>query len=248
MKESGFRAALRLLEESIALARSADAVSWLVYLSGVTPFFAVVLYQVTSLEQNPFASEQVLAVAFLLTILFFWMHICQAIFCARLYGIHTEEQRGLAQSFRNALVVQTVIAGSKVWAWPIGLSLLVPYAPVTMFYQSSLIGSGSGVSDWRSAIREAKHDASYRPVVAIWMLLVVFLLRIILWINLLALLFSLPGFWKTLTGMETEITRWPELMNNATTITAASVLSYLALDPLVKVACVLRRFERRECR
>lgn len=248
MKESNFRAALRLLEDAIALARSADAVSWLVYLSGIIPFFALVLYQMTSLEQSPFASEQVLALAFVLALLFLWMHVCQAVFCGRLYAIHTEDAVSLGRSFRQALTVQAVVAGTKVWAWPIGLSLLVPHAAITMFYQSSLIASGSGVGDWRSTVRDAKQDASYRPGVAIWMLVVVFLLRCIVWINLVALLFSLPGFWKTLTGMESEITRWPELINNATSLSAVTALAYLAFDPVVKAACVLRRFERQSLR
>ncbi|HWF48334.1 MAG TPA: hypothetical protein VG168_15105, partial [Bryobacteraceae bacterium] len=219
MKESSFRGALRVLEEAIGLARSADAVSWLVYLSGAVPFLALVIYELTNIEQNPFAAEQVLVLAFVLAMLFFWMHICHAVFCARLYGIHSETEASLGTDFREALGVQAVVAGTKVWAWPIGLSLMIPHAAVTMFYQSSLIGSGLiglGAGNWRAAVREAKQDAGYRPGEAAWLVVIVFLLRAILWMNLLVVLFSLPGFWKTLTGMETDITRWPVLLDNAT--------------------------------
>jgi hypothetical protein len=248
MKESGFRGALRRLEEAIPLARSADAVTWLVYLSGVVPFLGLVLYELTSIEQNPFAAEQALFLAFVLAILFFWMHICQAIFCARLYAIHSEAESNLGREFREAVGVQAVVAGTKVWAWPIGLSLMIPHAAITMFYQSSLIGSGFGTGNWRAAVRDAKQDAGYRPGEAIWLVVIVFLLRGIVWMNLLVLLFSLPELWKTLTGMETEITRWPELLDNATALSAVSALAYLALDPIVKAACVLRRFERQSSR
>ena len=202
----------------------------------------------TNLEQNPFAAEQVLPLAFALALLFLWLHICQAVFCARLYAIHTEEERNLAREFREAAAVQTVLAGTKVWAWPIGLSLLVPHAAVTMFYQSTLIGSGTVGGNWRAAVQEAKQDARYRPGVTVWVIVIVFLLRAVLWVNLLALLFSMPGFWKTLTGMETEITRWPELLDNATALSSLAVLAYLALDPVVKAACVLQRFERQSRR
>lgn len=248
MKESSFVSALRLLEEAIALARSADAVSWFVYLSGAVPFFGLLLYEVTNLEQNPFAAEQVLAVTFVLAVLFFWLHICQAVFCARLYAIHTEAERTLEREFRQAAAVQTVLVGTKVWAWPVGLSLLIPHATITMFYQSSLIGSGAAEDNWRATVQEAKQDARYRPGVAVWMVVIVFLLRAVLWFNLVVLLFSLPGFWKTLTGMETEITRWPELLDNATALAGLGVLAYLALDPVVKASCVLRRFERQSRR
>ncbi|HEX4230947.1 MAG TPA: DUF4129 domain-containing protein [Bryobacteraceae bacterium] len=248
MKESGFRGALRLLEEAIALSRSADAVTWLAYLIGAVPFLGLVLYEVTNIEQNPFAADQVLVLAFVLAILFFWMHICQAVFCARLFAIHSERDRNLGREFREATNVQAVVAGTKVWAWPIGLTLMIPHAAITMFYQSSLIGSGSGGGNWRAAVREAKQDASYRPGEAVWLVIIVFLLRAILWMNLLVLLFNLPGLWKTLTGMETDITRWPELLDNATALSAVSALAYLALDPVVKAACVLRRFERQSRR
>ena len=100
MKESSFRTALWLLEEAIAVARKADALSWLVYLGGVVPFFGVLLYEITNVQQNPFAGEQVLALAFVLAVLFFWMHICQAVFCTRLYSIHSETESKLGQAFQ----------------------------------------------------------------------------------------------------------------------------------------------------
>jgi hypothetical protein len=204
----------------------------------------MLLYEITDVQQNPFAGEQVLALAFFLAVLFFWMHICQAVFCTRLYSIHSETESKLGQEFWQALRVQAVITGTKVWAWPIGLAVLIPHTTVTMFYQSSLIGSGEEGVDWRATLREAKQDAVYRPGVAVWLVVIVFVLRAILWMNLLVLLFSLPELWKTFTGVETELTRWPELLDNATAIAALGVLAYLALDPVVKAACVLRRFER----
>jgi hypothetical protein len=105
-----------------------------------------------------------------------------------------------------------------------------------------------GAGNWRAAVREAKQDAGYRPGEAAWLVVIVFLLRAILWMNLLVVLFSLPGFWKALTGMETDITRWPVLLDNATALSAVSALAYLALDPVMKAACVLRRFERQSRR
>ena len=126
--------------------------------------------------------------------------------------------------------------------------MLIPHSTVTMFYQSSLIGSGEEGADWRATLREAKQDAAYRPSVAVWLVVIVFVLRAILWMNLLVLLFSLPGLLKTFTGVETEFTRWPELLDNATAMAALGVLAYLALDPVVKAACILRRFERQSQR
>ena len=241
MTDSSFPAALRLLEDAIALVKQTDAASWFIYLIGVVPFFALLLYEITNVEQSPFAAEQILAVAVVLALLLLWMHICQAVFCARLYEIHGELEKNIRREFRDAAGVQAVIAGTKVWAWPIGVCLLIPHAAFTMFYQSSLIATGDG---WRQTVHEARQDAAYRASVGVWLVIVTFLLRTILWMNLVVLLFSMPGLWKMLTGMETDITRWPELLNNATALSAVTVLAYLALDPVIKAACVLRRFER----
>jgi Domain of unknown function (DUF4129) len=74
--------------------------------------------------------------------------------------------------------------------------------------------------------------------------LLVFLLRAILWFNLLVLMLVVPSLWKTLTGFEGRLTRAPELLLNPTSMAALCVLAYIGLDPVVKACCVLRRVAR----
>src|SRR5581483_429717 len=98
--------------------------------------------------------------------------------------------------------------------------------------------------DWRATLAAARADTTYRPVVALWTLIIVLLLRGILWLNLLSLLFFLPQLWKILTGIESNVTRAPEVLFNPTSIAALCTLAYIGLDPIIKAVFVLRRFAR----
>lgn len=244
MKESAFGSAVRLIEEAIVLLRRVHSTAWLVYFAGVAPFFGLLLYEITDLAQNPLAFERLGGVAFALALLYCWLHVCQAVFCACLEACVTETEIGLRSRFVGAMAVQPIVAAAKLIIWPVTLLLVVPHAAVTMFFQHSLVSSGTGTKSLRSVIAESRHEALYRQWQAIWMLLLVLLLRGIVWTNVFALLFLGPAIWKTVTGMEGKLTRSPDLLVNPTSLVAVSTLAYISLDPIVKAACVLRHFAR----
>lgn len=243
MKESAFASAVRLVEDALGLARGADSTSWLVYVAGVVPFFGLLLFEMTELVRNPFALERLPVIALALALLYCWLHICQSVFCGGLKATLAGTGESLRAHFAQALATQPVIAASKLILWPVAAALLVPYPAVTMFYQHSLIPAPR-FAGLRGVVAEAKRDALYRQRQVMWMLPLVLLLRAILWINLFGLLLLAPSLWKMLTGMEGKLTRAPGLLVNPITLTALSILAYIGLDPIVKAACVLRRFER----
>jgi hypothetical protein len=184
-------------------------------------------------------------IALALAFLYCWMHICQSVFCGYLNAILTETKAAPRAHFAQACCTQPALAASKLIMWPVTMVLLVPHAGVTMFYQHSLLPpAGAEIQSMRWSIRESKRDALYRPGQAIWMLLLVLLLRAIVWMNLFALLLFGPALWKTLTGVEGRLTRAPELLINPTSLTVLSILAYIGLDPIVKGACAMRRFAR----
>jgi uncharacterized protein DUF4129 len=244
MSEPSFPSAIRLIEEALLLVRRAGTLTWLIYLSGVLPFFALLLFEVTDLLQNPFAGEHLMLIGFALATAYFWLHVCQSVFAARLYDTLTEQQGFLRPQFAAALRCQSVLAGSKLVLWPVALALVIPHAAVTMFYQHSFLPAEHGKGDWRATIAESRIDAVYRQSQTIWLLLLVFLLRAVLWINLVSLLFLMPALWKMFTGMENNVTRAPAVLWNPTSLVTLGVMAYLGLDPLVKAACVLRHFAR----
>lgn len=245
MKEPAFPSAVRLIEDALALAKRMDATAWAIYLCGTVPFFSFLLFALTDLVQNPFAFDHLVIFGFVLAVLFYWLHICQSVFCASLYATLTATTPQMRDYWSASFRTQMVIAATKLLVWPAALLLLVPHSIVTSFFQHSLLASGAGRNgNWRTTVDTARSDATYRPLVALWLIVIVFLLRIILWVNLLALLFVLPQLWKIFTGLEGNITRAPQVLFNPTSIAALSILAYIGLDPIVKAAFVLRRFTR----
>jgi hypothetical protein len=245
MKEPAFSAALRLIEDSLVLAKRADATAWIVYLAGVVPFFGMLLFAMSDLAQSPFAFERLSLIALALAFLYCWMHVCQSVFCGYLNATLAERNAEPRAHFAQAFSTQPAVAASKLILWPLTMVLLIPHAVVTMFYQHSLLPPvGAETQSVRWSIREAKRDALYRQGQVVWMLLLVLLVRAILWMNLFGLLLFGPWLWKTFTGVEGKLTRAPELLINPTSLVALSILAYIGLDPIVKAACAIRRFAR----
>lgn len=238
MKQSAFGSAVALLEDALVLVKQADSTAWFIYAAGAVPFFALLLFEATDLAQNPFALERLALLAFVLAALYIWLHICQSMFAARLHAILTASHARF--EFRQSLAMQALLAPAKLIVWPLGLLTVIPHATVTMFYQHALIPGQSRTG----TIAEAKCDAAYRRTQSVWLLLLVFLLRLIFWFNLLLLTATLPSLIKTFTGIEGKLTRSPGLLLNPTAFVALCALAYLALDPAVKACCVLRRFAR----
>lgn len=229
----------------MGLAKRADATAWSIYLAGIVPFFGFLLYGLTNVLESPVATDHLLGFSFALTVLYFWLHICQAVFSGCLYRTLTESQLEAGKYFSAAFRTQPAIAGLKLLVWPLALVLVVPHSTITSFFQHSLLAPDGGqIGDWRQTFQTAKADAAYRPLVSLWSIVIVFLLRTILAVNLFILLLFVPQFCKMFTGLESNVTRAPQVLINPISIAALCAIAYIGLDPIVKAMFVLRRFER----
>src|SRR5271157_3938265 len=84
MKQGAFVGALRLIEDAVDLLRDLSARSWLLYFAGVVPFFGLLLFEATDINESPFAVDRLLWITLLLAIAYAWMHFCQAGFARQL--------------------------------------------------------------------------------------------------------------------------------------------------------------------
>jgi hypothetical protein len=244
MKQGGFIGALKLIEDAGDLLRDVPAQSWLVYFEGVVPFFGLFLFETTDIYESPFAVDRLLWITLLLAIGYVWMHFCQAAFATHLNFMVSQQVREPSPALR-VLSVQAILQSSKLLAWPIAAILMIPHSLVTMFYQHTLCQHGEAAGDLRAVVREARHDAGYRPAEAVWFLILILILRALVWINFLAFFLAALLLFHSFTGIENTLTRQPAVLFNPTFLAALCVLAYLALDPVVKAACVLRAFRRR---
>ncbi len=244
MKQGGFVGALKLIEDAVDLLREVPAQSWLLYFAGVVPFFSLFLFEATDIYESPFAVDRLLWITLLLAITYVWMHFCQAAF-ARQLNCMVSQQVGEPSPALRVLSVQAILQSSKLLAWPIAAILMIPHSLVTMFYQHTLCQSGEAAGDLRAVVREARHDAGYRPAESVLFLILILILRALVWVNFLAFFLLALLLFHSFTGIENTLTRQPAVLFNPTFLAALCVLAYLALDPVVKAGCVLRAFRRR---
>ena len=242
--QTTFPSAVRRIEESLLLLKRAGLTAWLIYFLGVIPFFALLVFGITELAQNPFAADRLAGLTLSLTILYLWLHVAQSLFCNHLYAALIGTSDGIRASLAPAICVNAILAPTKLLVWPVALVTIVPFPMVTTFYQNSLLcpESSGNRGNWRRVISESSKATLYRQGEGTWIVMIILLLRLIFWTNLFVLLFVIPVLWKTFTGMEGTVTRTPEVLVNPTSMTALLALSYIGLDPLVKAVCMLRRF------
>lgn len=238
-----FTRALQLMEESIDLLRGLPASTWLVYAAGAVPFCILLLYDFNGAAHDPFASDSLVSLSLLLALAYLWLHYCQARFAQRLtaQATGTEAPAGNFRLFCSQAVVQ----GIKLLIWPIALGLVIPHALTTLFFQHALSAPPEDAKYWRSAAREAWADATYRQAEGVWFLIHVLFLRIVIFLNTLLLVFAALFLFHLITGVNNQLTRAPSNLLNPVTYGACLIAAYLALDPIVKAACVLRSLERR---
>jgi hypothetical protein len=244
MKPGAFIGALRLIEDAVDVLQNTPSVAWLLYLIGVIPFFGLFLFEATDIYESPFASDRLLWISLLLAFAYLWMHFCQAGFAQRLSSAVGKKLENPSSSWR-ALSVVAIVQSTKLLGWPVAVALMIPHSLVTMFYQHALCQSGEAAGDLKAVVREARHDAGYRPGEAVWFLLLILILRVLVWVNFLALFLAALLLFHSFTGLENTLTRQPAALFNPTFMATLCVLAYLALDPVVKAACVLRAFQRR---
>ncbi len=244
MKQGAFIGGLGLIEGAVDVLRDVPAASWLLYFAGILPFFGLLLFEATDIYESPFAADRLLWIAMLLAITYVWMHFCQAALAGQLSFLVSRRVEKASPNLR-VLSVQAVLQSSKLLAWPVGLILMIPHNLVTMFYQHALCVSGEAAGDLKAVVREAKQDAGYRRTEAAWFLALILILRALVWLNLLAFFLAALLLFHSFTGVENTMTRQPAVLFNPTFLTALCVLAYVALDPVVKAACVLRAFRRR---
>jgi len=244
MKQGAFIGGLRLIEDAVDLLRDLPTPSWLIYLAGAVPFFGLFLFEATDIFESPFAPDRLLWISLLLAVAYLWMHLCQASFARQLDLLLTRRVEKPSSALR-ILTVQATLQSTKLLAWPVAAVLMVPHSLVTMFYQHTLCVSGEGAGDLKVVVKEARQDAAYRPGEAVWFLILILILRTLVWINFLALSIVALLLFHSFTGLENTLTRQPAVLFNPTFLAALCVVAYLALDPAVKAACMLRSFRRR---
>lgn len=227
-----------LLEQSVILFSLAPARAKFEYLAGAAPFFAGLIYFWITMSRSRLAAESVGVSALMLALLFSWKNITDSWYARRLETYLEAEPEATAIDWMGA-VRNVAWQPLSLYVLPLAALVSVPFAWAFAFFRNLSLTAAAGVSDpvrraWRASMRDTKQNWTF--------LLVLSLAALLLYVNLLALVIMTPQLLRSFFGWETGLAQMGVLLLNRTTLGMLAILTYLALDPLITAAYVIRCF------
>ncbi len=240
------RPADALIEEAIALLRTAPASALLSYFIGAIPFWLGLLYFLSDMSRSADADAHLTAASLGVALLFVWMKCWQTVFTSRLRALVLDEAEAPWTAAR-ILRMTLAQAGLQTWGLPIrfiALLIGIPFGWVSSFYQNiTVLGDGRATNaDAPTLFRRAVAQAKLWPWQMHRVIGELSILGLFVWLNLVVLLLFVPSLLKTFFGIETMFTRSMWAFVNTTFFTATFALTMLCLDPLWRTVYVLRCF------
>jgi len=238
------RGVIELVEEAVHLLRGAPLHFHAAYAVGTLPFILGFLYFWADMSRGAFAREHAALGAAGMALFFLWMKCWQAVFAAALRAQVTgraAEPWTVRRAGRLALT-QLALQPSGLFAVPLALAAILPFAWVYGFYQNLTAAGGEPV-DVGGACKTAATQAGLRTGQCFLLLGVLFLFAFLVWINTVLAMAMLPGLLRMLFGVDTAFTQaGAHSVFNTTYLACSFALTYIFVDPLIKTVFVLRCF------
>lgn len=235
---------LDLIEETVHLLRMAPAGILTCYYVGSLPFVLGFLYFWADMSRSAFGYEHCGEAALGMALLFLWMKCWQAVFACHLRS-HVAGRDGphwSAGRLARLAALQSALQPTGFLVLPVSLLLMLPFAWTYAFYQNALLLDDGGDADLAGVFRKSCRRAALWPGQNHLLLSVLFLFALFVFGNFALGLFYLPGLLKSLFGIESIFAKGSASMLNTTFLAVCVGLTYLAIDPILKGAYVLRCF------
>ncbi|HSI09967.1 MAG TPA: hypothetical protein VK985_15370 [Rariglobus sp.] len=243
-KKSDAPGAVELIEEAVHLLRSAPAAAWVIYLAGAVPWVLGLGYFWASASWFAPRPEAILWQALGLTALYMVLKVAQAEFCGRLRAVRFGVEP-TPLGWRQ--LARTAARQARVQGWAVPLlalaSLVVfPLGAVWMYFENATALAASPDADGESLERRARREAMRWPGPAHVAILLFTGVWLCVWLNIASTFYAVPWLARTMLGVENlfGLSGWSAL--NSTLLALVSILTWLAVDPLVKSYHVLRTF------
>jgi hypothetical protein len=242
--------ALDVIDEAFALLRRCPLQVGALYYIGAIPFVLTFLYFWADMSRGAFAQEHLVQSSLVAAISFIWCKFWQALFGVHLLAeaSHRPLPRWTWQGLLQVAVAQTAIQSTGLFIVPIALLITIPFGAVYSFYQnvSILALDGQGAPQEGAALRrEAIGHARRWPGQNHVGLATLFFFWLIVLLNVMVVILSLPWMLKTFAGIETMFSRSLFRMFNTTFFALAGAISYLCVDPIMKAFYTMRCFHGR---
>jgi hypothetical protein len=242
-KRRGPKGALETLEEATHLLRIAPLRAHAAYYAGSVPFVLGFLYFWADMSRSPFARQNAAVEAFALAVLFIWMKCWHCVFTRTLLAFMRDEPFS-APSLPGAMrsvAVQAAIQPTGFIALPVAMLITLPFGWLYAFYQNVTV-QGDTRGGLQAATRKSWQQAMLYPGQNHALMVMLLVCGLFVFLNVVIVMLLAPHALRALLGLETAWSRGGWRVFNTTFLTVACGMTYLALDPLVKCAYVLRCF------
>lgn len=229
MKRRHEKGAVELFDEATALLKRTPLATIAVFYMGTIPFILGLLFFWADMSRSPAAYDHAGAAALGMAVLYVWMCAWQSAFAHRLLGQLTG---GAIPRFPQLIRLQATIQPTKFAVLPIAVLLLLPLAPVYVFYQAAMA----------LPLSAAKRHSSLWPRQSWAILGILFLLTVTVYLNVFAGLLILPQLVKSLFGIDTALTHGAVNPVNSTFLAVTCAVTYLIVCPISKTVYTLRCF------
>lgn len=238
--------ALQLIEEAVHLVRRAPAGTLVIYYAGATAWALGFLFFWAHTTWFAPTAETLLWTSLGLTVLFAVLKYTQAEFCARLLA---QRMGALPPEFSWKRSLKIAAAQMALQSWglfllPVALVITLPFGWVYAFYQNLLVLDASSMR-WRKLMAEAVEQSKLWPGQNHLGLLYQSLLALVVWANIGGVFYLIPQLANRLLGIDNIFGFSGWWFFNTTFVASVTMLSWLAVDPLVKAFYVLRIFHGR---
>lgn len=244
VKKNDAPGAVDLVEEAIHLLRAAPPAAWAAYLAGAAPWVLALGYFWAKASWFAPRPAELLWHALGLAGLYVWLKVAQAEFCGRLRAVRMGAEAP-ALSWRRLARVAGRQARVQGWAaplLPVASLIVLPFAATWMFFENATALAASPDPAGESLEGRARREAMRWPGPAHLALLLFSGVWLCAWLNIASAFYVVPWLARTLLGAENMfgLSGWSVL--NSTWLALVTILTWLAVDPLVKAYHVLRTF------
>jgi hypothetical protein len=235
---------MEMLDAAVTLLRQTPVAVWSIYLIGALPFCLGLIYFWFDMIESANAEARLPGEALLLTLLYFWMKTCQAVFSRKLLALLEGEdaEPWTLGRWANTALVQTIFGGSLPMVYPMAILVTIPFGWVNAFYHSISIVGTSRTSTIGSAMREATELSRLWPKQNHLIIGTVLLGVFVLYLNLAIFAVMIPSLLHSFFGIESVFIESRGTWNNSSFYLDIGVFCFLMLNPLNKAVYVLRAF------
>ncbi|MEI9999186.1 MAG: hypothetical protein WDO13_08430 [Verrucomicrobiota bacterium] len=236
--------AMDVLDEAVSLLRRTPLSLWSLYYLGALPCCLAFIDFSFDMTQGADASRNLPREALLLTVLYFWMKTCQAVFARRLVALLEGEdaEPWTLRRWANTALLQVIFAGTFPIVYPMAILIAIPFGWIQAFYHNISIVATGARSTLRSSFAEALELSSLWPKQNHLILGILAAALLFLFVNLAIFCAMLPALLHAFFGIATVFDENGYAWNNSSFYLDVLVFCFLVLNPLNKAVYALRCF------